>query len=181
MGLHGFLCYQRNGSLYTAFSTLTRKNLAVSLCCTIPEVAFAGRYPASCPVMPVLSSPGPPFGPASRDYISYFLSKRNIRQLIIIPQTLFLVHPQIADPTKPYKTAFHTHQKQLPHKLPQNRILGNILNRHSDKIIQKLQQPLCLLVFRLSLLNLEQSGSAYTLSTASSYTSAELNITSAFS
>ena len=30
---------------------------AVYFCSTVPEVAFAGRYPASCPVKPGLSSP----------------------------------------------------------------------------------------------------------------------------
>ena len=30
---------------------------AVYLCCTVPGVASAGRYPASCPVKPGLSSP----------------------------------------------------------------------------------------------------------------------------
>jgi hypothetical protein len=32
---------------------------AVYFCCTIPGVASAGRYPASCPAKPGLSSPGP--------------------------------------------------------------------------------------------------------------------------
>ena len=32
---------------------------AVHFCCTIPGVTSAGRYPASCPVKPGLSSPGP--------------------------------------------------------------------------------------------------------------------------
>ena len=111
-GLHGFLCYQRNGSLLHCLSTLTRKNLAVSLCCTIPGVTSAGRYPAPCPAKPGLSSPGPFRSCQPRLHI-LLCQKRNIRQLIILPQTLFLVHPQIADPTKPYKTAFHT-SKQLP-------------------------------------------------------------------
>lgn len=105
-------CYQQCGSLLHCLSTLTRKNLAVSLCCTIPGVASAGRYPASCPAKPGLSSPGPFRSCQPRLHI-LLCQKRNIRQLIIIPQTLFLVHPQIADPTKPYKTAFHT-SKQLP-------------------------------------------------------------------
>ena len=105
-------CYQKGGSLLHCLSTLTRKNLAVSLCCTIPGVASAGRYPASCPAKPGLSSPGPFRSCQPRLHI-LLCQKRNIRQLIIIPQTLFLVHPQIADPTKPYKTAFHT-SKQLP-------------------------------------------------------------------
>ena len=45
---------------YTAFPPLPEtKILAVSFCCTIPGVTSAGRYPASCPAKPGLSSPGP--------------------------------------------------------------------------------------------------------------------------
>lgn len=33
-----------------------RPKPAVSLCCTVPEVAFGGRYPQSCPAEPGLSS-----------------------------------------------------------------------------------------------------------------------------
>ena len=47
---------------YTAFPPLPEKSkipLAVSLCCTIPGVTSAGRYPAPCPAKPGLSSPGP--------------------------------------------------------------------------------------------------------------------------
>ena len=100
---------------YTAFPPLPEESkipLAVSLCCTIPGVTSAGRYPAPCPAKPGLSSPGPFRSCQPRLHI-LLCQKRNIRQLIILPQTLFLVHPQIADPTKPYKTAFHT-SKQLP-------------------------------------------------------------------
>ena len=36
-----------------------RQKAAVYFCCTVPEVAFARRYLASCPVKPGLSSPAP--------------------------------------------------------------------------------------------------------------------------
>ena len=45
---------------YTAFPPLPEESkipLAVSLCCTIPGVTSAGRYPAPCPAKPGLSSP----------------------------------------------------------------------------------------------------------------------------
>ena len=42
---------------YTALPPLPAKTLAVYFCCTVPGVASAGRYPASCPVKPGLSSP----------------------------------------------------------------------------------------------------------------------------
>ena len=41
---------------YTAFSPLPL--WAVYFCCTFPGVTSAGRYPASCPSKPGLSSPG---------------------------------------------------------------------------------------------------------------------------
>ena len=95
---------------YTAFPPLPGKtwrylSVALSLESPPPDVI---RHPAK----PGLSSPGPFRSCQPRLHI-LLCQKRNIRQLIIIPQTLFLVHPQIADPTKPYKTAFHT-SKQLP-------------------------------------------------------------------
>lgn len=43
-----------------------------------------------------------------------------------------------------------------PHKLPQNRVFRNILNRHPDKIIQELQQPLRFKIFRTVPFNCKQ-------------------------
>ena len=51
------VCYQPGGSLLHCLSTLTRKILAVYFCCTGLGVTSTGRYPASCPVKPGLSSP----------------------------------------------------------------------------------------------------------------------------
>ena len=45
-------------SSYLAISPLPVMGPAVYFCCTFPGVASAGRYPASCPVKPGLSSPG---------------------------------------------------------------------------------------------------------------------------
>jgi len=62
-------CYQTGGSLLLCLSTLTRPegpfrkasfpkpSGAVYFCCTGLGVASTGRYPASCPVKPGLSSP----------------------------------------------------------------------------------------------------------------------------
>ena len=55
-GLHGYRCYQRHGSLLHCLSTLTTY-VAVYFCCTGLGVTSTGRYPASCPVKPGLSSP----------------------------------------------------------------------------------------------------------------------------
>ena len=51
------LCCQRGGSLLHCPSTLTQILWAVHFCCTGLGVASTGRYPASCPVKPGLSSP----------------------------------------------------------------------------------------------------------------------------
>ena len=47
---------RRGGSLLHCLFTLTCVQ-AVVFCCAFPRVAPAGRYPASCPVKPGLSSP----------------------------------------------------------------------------------------------------------------------------
>ena len=53
-------CYQQCGSLLHCLSTLTIAfAMAVYFCCTGLGVASTGRYPASCPVKPGLSSPDP--------------------------------------------------------------------------------------------------------------------------
>ena len=93
---------------YTAFPPLPAPQ-AVYLCCTVPGVASAGRYPASCPVKPGLSSPGPFRSCQPRLHI-LLCQKRNIRQLIIISQTFSVVHPPNH---RSRKAASHT-SKQLP-------------------------------------------------------------------
>lgn len=51
-------CYQQCGSLLHCLSTLTIAfAMAVYFCCTGLGVASTGRYPASCPAKPGLSSP----------------------------------------------------------------------------------------------------------------------------
>ena len=53
---------------YTAFSPLPL--WAVIFCCTFLGVTSTGRYPASCPMKPGLSSPAA-FRFCSRDHLSY--------------------------------------------------------------------------------------------------------------
>ena len=56
-GLHGVSRCRKTGSLLHCLFTLTpAKAGAVLFCCTFPGVTSAGRYPASCPVKPGLSS-----------------------------------------------------------------------------------------------------------------------------
>ena len=113
--------------------------------------------------------------------ITYLTLSKTEHQTVNNHITNFLCcpSPQITDPAKQPLI----HQSTLPPtNSRQNRILGNILNRHSDKIIQKLQLaalPPGIPALPPTIWN--KSGSAYSFSTESSYTSAELNITSAFS
>ena len=62
---------------YTAFPPLPSAKKAVYFCCTGLGVTSTGRYPASCPVKPGLSSPVP-FRASkrtdSRDHLSYLPS-----------------------------------------------------------------------------------------------------------
>ena len=51
-------CYQGGGSLLHCLSTLAGQRPAVYFCCTFLGVTSTGRYPASCPVKPGLSSSG---------------------------------------------------------------------------------------------------------------------------
>ena len=51
-------CYQGGGSLLHCLSTLAGQRPAVYFCCTFLGVTSTGRYPASCPMKPGLSSSG---------------------------------------------------------------------------------------------------------------------------
>ena len=62
-------CYQDGGSLLHCLSTLTSASEAVYFCCTGLGVTSTGRYPASCPLKPGLSSSAP-FRLYSRDHLT---------------------------------------------------------------------------------------------------------------
>ena len=62
--------YRQGGSLLHCPSNLTGTKPAVHFCCTSLGVTSTGRYPASCPVKPGLSSSAT-FRPGSRDHLSY--------------------------------------------------------------------------------------------------------------
>ena len=148
---------------YTALPPLPGKPWAVHFCCTILGVASTRRYLASCPVKPGLSSPAA-FRFCSRDHLSY--SKTFI--------------------TLPYFQAFvqsnHTLKQLPPINSLHNRIVRHLFAADTQKIIEKFEQPLRLVILRLNHAEHYISiGSAYCLSTESSYKSAELNIASASS
>ena len=62
-------CYHNGGSLLHCLSTLTFTKKAVYFCCTGLGVTSTGRYPASCPMKPGLSSSAP-FRLYSRDHLT---------------------------------------------------------------------------------------------------------------
>ena len=114
-------CYQDGGSLLHCLSTLTSTSEAVYFCCTGLGVTSTGRYPASCPAKPGLSS-SEPFRLFSRDHLAWL---RNCYS----------------------NTIFHTCKENKSNikatssnKLSENGIIGNCLTGHRHKIIKKFQQ-----------------------------------------
>ena len=83
-------CYQQCGSLLHCLSTLTIAfAMAVYFCCTGLGVASTGRYPASCPVKPGLSS-SEPFRLSSRDHLAC-LRKCYFNIIALRCKALFLI------------------------------------------------------------------------------------------
>ena len=74
-------CYQDGGSLLHCLSTLTSASEAVYFCCTGLGVTSTGRYPASCPAKPGLSS-SEPFRLFSRDYLAWLRAIRPISRVM---------------------------------------------------------------------------------------------------
>ena len=125
------LCYHKGGSLLHCLSTLTIY-MAVYFCCTGLGVTSTGRYPASCPVKPGLSSPIP-FRLNGRDHLFH--------------SPLFSYLEQ---------SCFYELYRETAasRKLTYNRIVGKMVCSNSQKIFQKLQQTLCLMILRLILTDL---------------------------
>ena len=85
-------CYQQCGSLLLCLSTLTTTfAMAVYFCCTGLGVTSTGRYPASCPVKPGLSS-SEPFRLSSRDHLAC-LRKCYFNIIVVRCKALFLISP----------------------------------------------------------------------------------------
>ena len=82
-------CYQDGGSLLHCLSTLTMEAMAVYFCCTGLGVTSTGRYPASCPVKPGLSS-SEPFRLSSRDHLAC-LRKCYFNIIALRCKALFLI------------------------------------------------------------------------------------------
>ena len=107
------VCYQTGGSLLHCLSTLTSPCrpggiISVALCL---GVASTGRYPASCPVKPGLSSPAGHYT-CSRDHLSY------LPYIVVILHILLSSNP----------TAQRYTLKQLP---PTNSLQNRIIRQTS--------------------------------------------------
>ncbi len=72
---------------YTAFSPLPFR--AVIFCCTFPGVASAGRYPASCPVKPGLSSIFHAIIRPTHVYLIKFCNSCDLLYTFFIPKIIF--------------------------------------------------------------------------------------------
>jgi len=117
---------------YTALPPLPRRQKfrqsplfclrAVYFCCTFLGVASTGRYPASCPVKPGLSSPAG-------------LPKAARQPRLFVLLELYLSHMETASADK----------------LPANGICRDILAVNPLEILKEFQKPLGLVIFRLSL------------------------------
>ncbi len=88
-------CCQAGGSLLHCPSTLTGRRPAVYFCCTVPGVASARRYLASCPVKPGLSSPTAfrRCGSGHLSYLSDFILPSNEKGVNENPITPFAPSP----------------------------------------------------------------------------------------
>ena len=109
-------CYQDGGSLLHCLSTLTSASEAVYFCCTGLGVTSTGRYPASCPAKPGLSS-SEPFRLLSRDHLAWL---RNCYS----------------------NTIFHTCKENKSnikaassYKLTKQRIVWYAVSRHRKKVV----------------------------------------------
>ena len=118
---------------YTAFPPLLPQAEAVYFCCTGLGVTSTGRYPASCPVKPGLSSSKKLhlpreegkalFRQATRKSVSFFGRKNEVFSAAIISSTYCKSH---------YK-AFYT-LKQLP---PQNSLIKELFGILSAGTLKK--------------------------------------------
>ena len=124
-------CCQKGGSLLHCPSTLTSSGQpedAVYFCCTFLGVASTGRYPASCPVKPGLSSP-----------------RRKTRRAAIICPTYFLI----------VKVLSHM-ETRSPDKLTDDGVLRDAVARQRQEVVEEFEQALRLQIFRAILVDCKQ-------------------------
>ena len=127
-------CYQQGGSLLHCLSTLTSgKPKAVYFCCTGLGVTSTGRYPASCPVKPGLSSPG---SLRCRPRLFILLTSKNSNTDFLICQRSFSTPTLLCVETT------------AAHEFSADGIIGNRFTAHAQEIIQEFKQALGLIIFR---------------------------------
>ena len=117
---------------YTAFSPLPLR--AVIFCCTFLGVTSTGRYPASCPMKPGLSSPDP------------FRSCQP-RLFILLDTNAILTHCFYF--VNSFFRYFLDVKASSTNKFPKQRVRRNCLTRHSHKIIKEFQQTFCFMILWL--------------------------------
>ena len=122
---------------YTAFSPLPLR--AVIFCCTFPGVASAGRYPASCPVKPGLSSI---FHAIIRPTHVFCLScsQRDGMYVHLSPDRY---NAYIPLSNREYRT---------PDKFTNQRIVRKVILAYCKEVLKEFKQTLCLKIFRIILL-----------------------------
>ena len=129
---------------YTALPPLPGIYRAVYFCCTILRVASTGRYPASCPVQPGLSSPRY----SGRDHMSYINPSFVFRHILPawhpINYTLFFLFVQawfsyflLVLPRQGFFHVLHI-KTRTADKFTDNGILPDSIRRHRKEIIQEL-------------------------------------------
>ena len=144
-------CYHNGGSLLHCLSTLTYVNTyAVYFCCTFLRVTSTGRYPASCPVKPGLSSPAVFRHLQPRSFVLLILKLKERRKNFATPLNIHysfnfrkkIFSARIFFPPKfPLLLYIKTASAD---KFTQNGILVNPIARHRKEIVQEFQQTLCL-------------------------------------
>ncbi len=122
---------------YTAFPPLPLRAVAVYLCCTGLGVTSTGRYPASCPVKPGLSSP------------AVF---RHLQPRSFVLLNRILIMPSFVRKCKGILHVKTTTSDELPYQ----RIVVDVLAGDRKEIVEDLQQPLCLHILRRILGNIEK-------------------------
>ena len=119
---------------YTAFSPLPLR--AVIFCCTFLGVTSTGRYPASCPMKPGLSSPAQRAAAiicSAQSSVYYAMFCMKIQAKVLC---LRLIHVPV--PHAPLaKTSFLYVKATAADKFTHKRIVVDILTRHRQEVIEE--------------------------------------------
>ena len=145
MGFTGTLAVTSKAVVsYTTFPPLLTGNpAAVYFCCTFLGVTSTGRYPASCPVKPGLSSPA----------VFRHLQPRSP----VLHLKMLFHYNTVSSKVQAVKfTVFLYIKTTSSDKFPHQRTLCNSFRRKRQKIVQKLKQTLRFQIFCTVTRNLKQ-------------------------